>query len=149
MWCQSAHPFRSFPPDFWICDTLKPPKCHPRVSRDNFFRLCQYPGKSEHVYQMWCQSVQPFGSFSRFLNFSTLKPPNAPWVTQCEFLFGPLPFQMNLHVRAKFGPDRTTGGDVYIRLEGYTHTDTHTPIRLIHEFSRVRQPLHCPETNNC
>ena len=23
------------------------------------------------------------------------------------------------------------------------------PIRLIQEFSRVRQPLHCPETNNC
>ena len=22
-------------------------------------------------------------------------------------------------------------------------------IRLIHKFSRARQPLHCPETNNC
>ena len=33
---------------------------------------------------------------------------------------------MNLHACAKFGPDRTTGGDVYTVGRIHTHTDTHT-----------------------
>ena len=37
------------------------------------------------------------------------------------------PFYVNLHVRAKFGPDRTTDGDVYTLGKNHaTHTDTHT-----------------------
>ena len=33
---------------------------------------------------------------------------------------------MNLHVCAKFGPDRTTGDDVYTVGRIHTHTDRHT-----------------------
>ena len=33
---------------------------------------------------------------------------------------------MNLYVCAKFGPDRTTGDDVYTVGRIHTHTDTHT-----------------------
>ena len=33
---------------------------------------------------------------------------------------------MNLNVCAKFGPDRTTGDDVYTVGRIHTHTDTHT-----------------------
>ena len=33
---------------------------------------------------------------------------------------------MNLHTCAEFGPDRTTGGDVYTPRRIHTQTDTHT-----------------------
>ena len=33
---------------------------------------------------------------------------------------------MNLHMCAKFGPDRTTGDDVYTVGRIHTHTHTHT-----------------------
>ena len=33
---------------------------------------------------------------------------------------------MNLHACAEFGPDRTTGGDVYTPRRIHTQTDTHT-----------------------
>ena len=33
---------------------------------------------------------------------------------------------MNLHACAEFGPDRTTGGDVYTPRRTHTQTDTHT-----------------------
>ena len=35
---------------------------------------------------------------------------------------------MNLHVCAKFGPDRTTGDDVYTVGRIHTQTHTHSPI---------------------
>ena len=38
---------------------------------------------------------------------------------------------MNLHVCAKFGPDRTTDGDVYTLGKNHaTYTDTHSPIDI-------------------
>ena len=45
----------------WICDPLKPPEM-PRVF--NLFGIYPFPDESAHVCQIWCQSVQPFGSFS-------------------------------------------------------------------------------------
>ena len=49
------------------------------------------------MWQIWCQSVQPFGSIPRFLHYCYL---------------AHYPLEMNLHVCARFGPDRTTGDDV-------------------------------------
>ena len=39
---------------------------------------------------------------------------------------------MNLHVCAKFGPNRTTGDDVYTvgRIHTHTQTHTHSPISI-------------------
>ena len=49
----------------------------------NCLSLCPFPDESTDVYQIWCQSVQPFDSFSRLLNVwphNTPPPPrHAPW----------------------------------------------------------------------
>ena len=50
-------------PDFWIDDPLKPPKC-PLVSWGQFVWRISNPTWICHVCQTWCQSAQPFGSFS-------------------------------------------------------------------------------------
>ena len=47
--------------DLW---PLKPPEMPPSVSRFNLFGIYPFPDESAHVCQIWCQSVQPFGSFS-------------------------------------------------------------------------------------
>ena len=43
--------------------------------RQIVFNLCPYPGESADVYQLWCQSVQPFDSFLRLLNVWPPTPP--------------------------------------------------------------------------
>ena len=50
--------------DFWIGDPLKPPEMPPCVLRFNWFGIYPFPDDSAHVCQIWCKSVQPFGSFS-------------------------------------------------------------------------------------
>ena len=47
------------------CWPPKPPKCAPCVSRGIFFGVYPFPYEFAHVCQIWCQSAQPFGSFSR------------------------------------------------------------------------------------
>ena len=47
--------------DFLNCDPLTPP---PNVEGWIVFSLCPCPDESADVYQIWCQSVQPFGTFS-------------------------------------------------------------------------------------
>ena len=56
---------RTASPDFWIVDPLNPPNCPPCVSRGNLFGVYQFPYEFARVCQIWCQSAQPFGSFSR------------------------------------------------------------------------------------
>ena len=64
-------------PDVWMFDPLKPqvPSC---VSNGNLFGVYPFPGESAHVCQSWCQSVQPFDSFSRLLNVWPPKTPKMP-----------------------------------------------------------------------
>ena len=51
--------------DVWICDPLNhPPQMPPCVLRFNWFGIYLFPDESAHVCQIWCQSVQRFGSFS-------------------------------------------------------------------------------------
>ena len=50
---------------FWTVDSLKPPMCPPCVWRGNLFGVYPFPYEFAHVSQIWCQSAQPFGSFSR------------------------------------------------------------------------------------
>ena len=52
-------------PDLNFYPLTPPPQCPPCVSRGNLFGVYPFPDKSAHLCQIWCQSVQPFGSFSR------------------------------------------------------------------------------------
>ena len=71
IWCQSAQPFDSFnrPLNLW------PPKTHKNVPWDIegriVFSLYPFPDESADVYQIWCQSVNPFGSFYRLFECLT------------------------------------------------------------------------------
>ena len=54
---------------FWICDPINPPpppKCPWGIEGRIVFSRCPFPDESADVYQIWCQSVQPFDSFPRF-----------------------------------------------------------------------------------
>ena len=78
IWCQSVHPFDSFPRLFNVWHLKKTKHPPPLVSRGAY----PFPDESAHVYQNWCQSVQPFDSFPRVLNLwpHNPPPPNAPGV---------------------------------------------------------------------
>ena len=59
----------------------------------------------------------------------TLKPPKCPLGYMGYFVSAHYPFHVNLHVCAKFGPDRTTDGDVHtLGNNQATHIDPHSPI---------------------
>ena len=50
--------------------TPKPPQHAPWCIEGLIvFSLCPFRDESADVYQIWCQSVQPFGRFSRLLHF--------------------------------------------------------------------------------
>ena len=46
----------------FMTPTPPPP---PNIEGQIVFGLCPFPDESADVYQIWCKSVQPFGSFSR------------------------------------------------------------------------------------
>ena len=69
----------------WIFDHINPPPIPPPPG--------SFPDESAGVYQMWCQLVHPFGSYSRFLNFRPPKTPqNAPWGKEGLIVFSLCPF---------------------------------------------------------
>ena len=74
---QSVQPFDHNCPVFWIVDPIKPPTMHATLGYRgaNYLSLCPFPDESTDVYQIWCQSVQPFDSFPRLMN---VWPPNPP-----------------------------------------------------------------------
>ena len=70
------------------------------------FSLCPFPDESADVNQSWCQSVQPFDSFSILLN--VWPPKNSkcpPWRAIC---LAYIHSQMNLHMCTKFGANRSS-----------------------------------------
>ena len=66
IWCQSVQSFDSLPRllDLWPPKPPPPPEMPPCVLRFNWFGIYPFPDESAHVCQIWCQSVQRFGSFS-------------------------------------------------------------------------------------
>ena len=60
----------------------------------NCLSLCPFPDESTDVYQIWCQSVQPFDSFPRLLNVwpPTPPPPICPWGIEGWLVFSLCPF---------------------------------------------------------
>ena len=83
MWYQSVQPFDSFPKhlNLWLQTPPPPPKCHWGTVGRIVFSLCPFPDESADVYQIWCQSAQPFDSFPRLFNIWPLNPP--PQVPPC------------------------------------------------------------------
>ena len=90
-------------PDVWqlsqtcICDPIKKTEMPPGVCRGELYlamsiprrsrRRVPFPNESVHLYQIWCQSVQPFDSFPTLLNawpHNPPPPPNAPGVLRGE-----------------------------------------------------------------
>ena len=56
------------------------------------FSLCPFPDESADVYQIRCQSMQPFDSFPRLLNLWPPTPPNAPCGIEGQLGFNLCPF---------------------------------------------------------
>ena len=73
------------------------------------FSLCPFPDESTDVYEIWCQSVQPFDSFPRLLNLWPPNPPPPPpcphWVLRDDlYLYS----QMNPLTWTKVGANRSS-----------------------------------------
>ena len=67
----------------------KTPQVHPCVSQSNLFGVYPFPDESAHVYQIWCQSDQPFDMFVWLLN---VWPPNPPPNVEGRIVFSLCPF---------------------------------------------------------
>ena len=95
-------------PDFEFLTPKPPPPQCPLVYRGaNCFSLCPFPDESADVYQIWCQSVQPFGRFSGLLHFVIPKnPQNAPWGIGRLIVLAYVHSQMNSQTCNKFGANR-------------------------------------------
>ena len=74
------------------------------------FSLRPFPDESADVYQIWCQSVQPFDSFSRLLNLWPPTPPPEmlPGVWRGDLDLACVHSQMNLPTCTKFGANRSS-----------------------------------------
>ena len=86
-------------PDFCIFDHLNPQNSPLGIEGLIVFSICPFPDESADVYQIWCQSVQQFGRFSRLLHFVTpynppkcITPQNAPWGIGGIIVFSLCPF---------------------------------------------------------
>ena len=79
------------------------------IERWILFSLCPFPDESADVYQIRCQSVQPFDSFPRLFNVWPLKPPNCP--------------PMALQMCAKFFANRS-------RLLNLWHPNSSPPLEI-------------------
>ena len=77
----------------WIVDHINPQNPPWGIEGIIVFSLCPFPDESAGVYQIWCQLVHPFGSYSRFVNFWPPKTPqNAPWGIEGLIVFSLCPF---------------------------------------------------------
>ena len=92
-WCKSVKPFDSFSRLLNVWPPKTPQKCPLGYWGRIVFSLCPFPDESADVYQIRCQSVQPFDSFPRLLNvWPPTPPPNAPWGIQGRLWFSLCPF---------------------------------------------------------
>ena len=99
-------------PVFWIVDPIKLPKMLPwGIVGRIVFSLCPFPDESTEVYQIWCQSVQPFDSFPRLLNLLPPNPPpprHAPGVLRGDLYLAYAHSQMNPQTWTKVGANRSS-----------------------------------------
>ena len=94
IWCQSVEQFDSFPRHLNLWPPKTPQNALWGIVGRLVFIICPFPDESADVNQSWCQSVQPFDSFSRLLNFWSPKTPqNAPWDIKERIVYSLCPFQ--------------------------------------------------------
>ena len=75
----------------------------------NCLSLCPFPDESTDVYQIWCQSVQPFDSFPRVLNVWPPNPPDMPpGVLRVDLYLAYAHSQMNPQTWTKVGANRSS-----------------------------------------
>ena len=101
--------FDSFPRHL----NLWPPKTPRNAPWDIQGRLlnsvCPFLDESADVNQSWCQSLQPAMTASQnFWIFYPLKPPKCPLVSRGAIFLEYIYSQMNLHICAIFGPNRSS-----------------------------------------
>ena len=78
--------------DFWIGE---PPKTPWGIEGRIVFLLCPFPDESADMYQIWCQSVNPFDNFPKHYNLWPPKPPpppNSPGGIEGRIVFSICPF---------------------------------------------------------
>ena len=107
IWCQSVEPFDNFARHLNLWPPKPPPNAPWGIVGRLVFSLCPFPDESADVNQSWCQSVQPFDSFSRLLTVWPPKPPKCPLVSRRAICVAYIHSQMNLHMCAKFGANRS------------------------------------------
>ena len=98
-------------PGFWIVDPLNPPPPMPQwgIVGRIVFSLCPFPDESGDMYQIWCQSVQPFDSFPRYLNlWPPKKTQNAPRLLWGDMYLAYVHSQINPQTWAKVGANRSS-----------------------------------------
>ena len=75
IWCQSVHPFGSFPRLKFVTPEI--PRNAPCGIEGELYLAMSIPRRIR-MYQIWCQSVEPFDSFPRHLHLSPPKTPTMP-----------------------------------------------------------------------
>ena len=96
-------------PHFWIFYPIPPPSPPCPVGSWVVNCLCPFPDESAYMCQIWSRSVQRFGIFPTFLNLWPPNPLQMPLdVSRGYFFLTYIHSQMNLHMCAKFGPDRSS-----------------------------------------
>ncbi len=99
-------------PGFWIVDPPKTRQVPPCVSRGNLFGVYPFSYGSADVCQIWGQSVQPFDSFTRFLNLWHPNPPPPndmpPGVLRGDLYLAYVHSQMNPKTWTKVGANRSS-----------------------------------------
>ena len=75
------------------------------------FSLCPFPDESTDVCRIWCQSVNPFGSFPRLkfvTPFTPPPPPKCPCGTEGRIVFSYVHSQTNPQICTNFRANRSS-----------------------------------------
>ena len=87
---------------------LWPPKT-PRNAPCGIEGRILFPDESVDMYEIWCQSVEQFDSFTRYLNLWPPKTPqNAPWGIVGDLHLAYVHSQMNPQTWTKFDANRSS-----------------------------------------
>ena len=112
IWFQSVQPFDNFPKHLNLWPPKNPPKCPWGIVERIVFSLCPFPDESADVYQIRCQSGQPFDSFPKFLTPSPQMPPG---VLRVDLDLAYVHSQMNPQTCTKVGANRSQPFDSFPR----------------------------------
>ena len=94
------------PMTFECLNPLTPPPMPPCVSWGNLFGVYPFLDEYAHVYQIWCQSVQPFHIFRWLFNLWLLTPP--PKISWGKLYLAYVHSQTNPQTCTKFGANRSS-----------------------------------------